>query len=115
MFSSIRFRILLIDDDHDMNTRLEKMLSGCRVSINGVEVVPQIDRLDVDLEERDDKPGFWKIKESTLRQIQILSESPRYNLVVTDFGLVPPEVQRALWGENHTQQPSREEVKSKIL
>jgi hypothetical protein len=115
MFSSIRFRILLIDDDHDMNTRLEKMLSGCRVSINGVGVVPQIDRLDVDLEERDDKPGFWKIKESTLRQIQILSESPRYNLVVTDFGLVPLEVQRALWGEGHTRQPSREEVKSKIL
>jgi hypothetical protein len=115
MSHSIRFRILLIDDDYDMNTRLEKMLSGCRVSIDGVDVVPQIDRLDVDLEESDDSPGFWKIKDSALKRIQVLSIRPRYDLVITDFGLVPPQVQKALWGEDLSRHPTREEIKSKIL
>lgn len=113
---SLRFRILLIDDDYDMNTRLERILSGCRVSVSGGNVVvPQIDRLDVDLEERSDKPGYWKIKDSTLERVRLLSELPQYDLVITDFGLVPPQVQKALWGEDNTREPSTQEVKNKIL
>lgn len=113
--NSIPFRILLIDDDYDMNTRLERMLSGCRVSVNGANVVPQIDRLDVDLEERSDKPGYWKITKSTLEHVKRLSQQPHYDLIITDFGLVPPQVQKALWGENNTREPSTEEIKNKIL
>jgi hypothetical protein len=112
---SLRFRILLIDDDYEMNTRLEKILSGCRISIDKVDVTPEVDRLDVDLEERDDKPGFWRISESTLKRIRVLSNTPSYDLVITDFGLVPPQVQKALWGDGTGRDPTKEEIKSKIL
>jgi hypothetical protein len=115
MTSPIRFRILLIDDDYEMNTRLEGLLNGCRISISGIQVVPEVDRVDVAMEERSDKPGFWKIRESTLQRIDLLSKTPTYNLVIADFGFVPRQVQEALWGKDSTLTPTKEEVRGKVL
>lgn len=112
---SIRFRILLIDDDAEMNSRLEGLLTGCRLSVGGIEVVPEVDRVDVALEEKTEQPGIWRIKEETLKQLHFLSQSPGYNLVMTDFGFVTDEAKDILWGRDRSRKPTKNDAKGRIL
>ena len=106
------FRILLIDDDVEMNTRMEKVLSGHRLSVGRTEVIPQVDRLDVSLEQRGD---YWKISETTLKRLHLLSRSPRYDLVMADFGFATEEAKDILWGKDRSRHPTKEDAKGRLL
>lgn len=93
----LKYRILLIDDDYEMNTKLDGLLSGHRIIIDKIEIIPEIDRVDVLLEKMGDGSDQWRISDKTLEAIHFLSRNPYYDLIMTDFSLATQEAKDILW------------------
>jgi hypothetical protein len=111
---TLRFRILLIDDDFEMNAKLERLLSN-PIAVDHLKVIPQVDYVDVRLEEDNNRKGYWNISETTLKQLQRYSRFPNYDLVMVDFGFATEEAKDILWGKDRTRTPTKEEAKGRLL
>ncbi|HWR83367.1 MAG TPA: hypothetical protein VN285_08695 [Candidatus Deferrimicrobium sp.] len=111
----IRYRLILIDDDEDMNVALEKLLAGHRVVHEDVTVILDIHHVDVELDEIPEQPGFWKVSEKTIRNIERVSRNGPYDLVIADFGFAEEKAKEILWGKDRSRRPSREEAKGRLL
>lgn len=67
-----------------------------------IDVKPEVERLDVVLDE-------------TLRRLSLLSQTPYYNLIISDFGFVEDKAKDILWGKERDRKPTREDAKGRIL
>jgi CheY-like chemotaxis protein len=106
------FKILLIDDDPEMNFILRRRLERYRLRVKDTVVIPKVDMIDVDLERAD--PGYWRIHTRTLRAMEKVSRQ-RHDLVVVDFGFADEEAKNILWGRNRVRRATREEARGRLL
>jgi hypothetical protein len=106
------FKILLIDDDREMNFLLRRRLERYRLRVKDTVVTPNVDIIDVDLERAD--PGFWRIHDRTIHAVEELSRR-NHDLIITDFGFADDEAKNILWGRHRARKATREEARGRLL
>ncbi|HWM26120.1 MAG TPA: DUF308 domain-containing protein [Chthoniobacterales bacterium] len=106
------YRILLIDDDKEMNDRLSRLLTGHRIHAGDVTVSFAVDVVQVAV--MSDQPGYWRFDKGTLDTLKTVSERS-YDLVMADYGLVDDAAKDILWGQDRTRSPTRQEAKGRLL
>jgi hypothetical protein len=113
----VPFRILLIDDDVKMNDLLEMDLEtvGKELDVKGFEFDVHVDRLDVKLVSDENRQTFFRFSNETFLALYRLSRSPRYDLIIADWGFADEEAQKVLWGKNNSRQPIREEAEGRLF
>lgn len=112
MGSKTTFRVLLIDDDEEMNASLSRRLMGHKVNASGHSIPISVDVIGVKMTKTE--PGFWKFADETIEALKAAS-SQHYDLVMADFGLVDDEAKDILWGKDRTRTPTRDEAKGRLL
>lgn len=108
-------RILVIDDDFEMNKHLVEIIKGLITTDFDVTVIPKVDHLDIELEPQFDKNYYWQISRGTLEKLDILSQSGAYDLVISDYGFITEEGKAILWPEGRAAKPTVEDAKGRIL
>lgn len=110
-----KFRMLLIDDDLEMNAKLQRLLAGTRTEASGIEVYAEVDRVDVVTERSPDGTDTWRISDGTLERINVLSRCPQYNLVLADFGFADDEAKQFLRRASGEKPVTKEFSRGRIL
>ncbi len=92
----ITYKILMIDDDSEMNVKLHRLLSGRRVIIQDIEYQPVIEFINVDLEGPIEN-GYFRIHGKTITELKRVSAIKKCNLVMIDFGFADEVAKDILW------------------
>jgi hypothetical protein len=106
------YRILLIDDDREMNDRLFRLLTGHRIHAGDMTVSFAVDVVQVGV--ASDQPGYWRFDEGTIDALKTVS-ARSYDLVMADYGLVDDAAKDILWGKDRSRSPTRQEAKGRLL
>lgn len=112
MPSQMIYRILLIDDDKEMNDRLSRLLKGHRIHAGEVTVSFAVDVVQVGV--TSDQPAYWRFSDKTLDDLKTVSMRS-YDLVMADYGLVDDAAKDILWGKDRSRSPTRQEAKGRLL
>jgi CheY-like chemotaxis protein len=106
------YRILLIDDDKEMNDRLVGLLSGHRIHAGDMTVSFAVEVVQVGV--MSDQPGYWRFDENTIDSLKLVS-TRSYDLIMADYGLVDDAAKDILWGKDRSRCPTRQEAKGRLL
>lgn len=112
MSSQMTYRILLIDDDREMNDLLSRRLAGHRVDLGDTQVSFLVESVEVRVVP--ERPGYWRFADETIDCLKAVS-SRRYDLIMADYGLVDDEAKDILWGKDRQRTPTRDEAKGRVL
>jgi len=88
------YNILLLDDDSEMNSQIDNLLSGLRVHILNFEIVPKIYRIDIKVDKVAENK--WEISSETILSLNNLSHH-KFDLILTDYQLTSSEGKKLLW------------------
>jgi hypothetical protein len=106
------FKILLIDDDHEMNSQLHRLLEGHRIQLSGATIVPAVQIVDVALVQY--KPSYWRIAESTFIALDRVS-AESHDLLMVDFALTDEKAKDILWGRDRSRTATKAQAKNRLL
>jgi hypothetical protein len=113
--SRLVFRVLIIDDDLEMNKHLVEIIKGLITSDFEITVIPKVDYLDIELDPQPGISSFWQISKRTLEQLDTFSQFEPYDLIISDYGFITDEGKAILWPEGRVAKPTIEDAKGRIL